>query len=279
MAVESGKYNEAVRSAIEKIHYRMQPGELFDAADCLRLIESNTGDPYACKDMIQMHAIARAMLSWYEDSDLLGLKQWSYVAAKIRRLLYQERPGKECRTSVYLAPLLSDDAGIIEWYKQFEYPFQPGSGTLSAMRRNNPRMNEYCHYNTLLALRGDWEPLARRCEEFLGEVPPRRRDYEGDHRFHLALANGDVESMAEALDQIVDPKVMKRRQEEESGTTEPFICTVAVVYAKIAWNYRHEVRISSPFVPDQWLPVAPLKHYDDVYSFVVESDDAVPVMG
>ena len=273
------RYASGVRQAIERIRYRMRPGELFDAADCLRLIESNTGDPYACKDMIQMHAIAQAMLSWFEHSDLVGLKQWSSVAPKIRRLLYQERPGKECRTSVYLAPLLSDDAGVTGWYKEFEYPFQSGSGTLSAMRRDNPRMNEYCHYNTLLALRGEWDPLVRRCEDFLGEVPPRRRDYQADHRFHLALANGDAEDMARALDQIVDPKVMKRRQEEEGGTTEPFICTVAVVYAKIAWIHGHELRVSSPFVPDEWLPVAPLKRYDNVYAFVANSNDVIPVMG
>jgi hypothetical protein len=41
-----------------------------------------------------------------------------------------------------------------------------------------------------------------------------------------------------------------------------------VIYAKIAWLHGHEVRVDSPYVPAQWLPLEPLPHYDPVYRFL-----------
>ena len=272
-------YVSGIHNAVEQIRTRMLPGGLFDTAENLRFIESNTGDPYACKGFLRMHAIAQAMLCWFDGSDLHGLKQWFHVAGQIQKTLYQERPGKDCRTPVYLAPLLSDNADLIKWYAEFQYPYTRGSGTLSAKQRDNPKADEFYHYNTLLVIRGDWSALASRCRTFLSDVPPRQKSYQADHRFHLALCEGDVAGMEAALAEIVEPKLMKRRQEEEAGTTAPFICTFAVIYAKIAWLHGYEVQVSSPFVPKEWLPVAQLDRYDDVYSFVAESDDTIPVLG
>jgi len=275
--VKSADYLSEVRGAIDLLRHRMQPGQFYDAESCLRFIETNTGDPYACKDRLHMYAIAKAMLSWFEGQDLEGMKQWSYVAAKIRRILFQERPAKDCRTSMYLTPLLSDNLDLVEWFSGFDYPFTPGSGSLSGKRRNNPKMDEYYHYNTLLALRGDWETLVPRCEVFLGDVPAKLGSYQADYRFHMALAKGDVVGMEASLGELVEPKLMKRRQEEESGTTGPFICTFAVVYAKIAWLHGHQVQVSSPYVPKEWLPIAPLPKYEDAFAFMAESDDSMPV--
>ena len=175
---------------------------------------------------------------------------------------------------MYLTPLLSDNVDLVEWFSRFDYPFTSGSGSLSGKRRNNPKMNEYYHYNTWLALRGDWKP---RCEVFLGDVPTKLGSYQADSRFHMALAEGDVARMEASLDELVEPKLMKRRQEEESGTTGPFICTFAIVYAKIAWLHGHRVQVSSPYVPKEWLPIAPLPKYEDTFAFMAQSDDSMPV--
>lgn len=51
----------------------------------------------------------------------------------------------------------------------------------------------------------------------------------------------------------------------------------AVVYAKIAWLHGHQVQVSSPYVPKEWLPIAPLPKYEEAFAFMTESDDSMPV--
>lgn len=191
--------------------------------------------------------------------------------------MYQVRPKGVYFTPVYLMPLLSDDQALIDWYSRFEYPFSSESGTLAGTRLTNPRMDEYYHYNTWLALRGDWKQLSDRCRAFLNDVPAKQSAYQADHRFHLALADGDVEGMESALAELVEPKLMKRRRQEEGGYTQHFICTFAIVYAKIAWRHGFQVSIQSPWVPKEWLPIAPLPKYEDAFAFMAESDDSMPV--
>jgi hypothetical protein len=89
----------------------------------------------------------RALHAWFEDRDLASLKQWANTSAKLRRATYQERPGTVYYTPVYLTPLLSDDAQIIDWFKNISYPFFV-KGTVMIGRKSNPRMDEYYHYST-----------------------------------------------------------------------------------------------------------------------------------
>jgi hypothetical protein len=102
--------------------------------------------------------------------------------------------------------------------------------------------------------------------------------YQADSRYHLALAVGDVPGMEEALAELVEPRLMRRRQAEENGYTQQLICTFAVVYAKIAWFHGYEVQVESPMVPSEWLPVAPLSRYKDNFAFLATADDHMPTL-
>jgi hypothetical protein len=276
--MKTEEYLNGVRFGVERLNEALDPKNSgIDTAACVAHIEAGTGDPYNCRGTLHTYATIKALLAWFEESDLSALKQWAFVAGKLRRAMYQMRPHGVYYTPVYLLPLLSDHQSLIDWFSRFEYPFTLESGSPASTRLNNPRMDEYYHYNTWLALRGDWKLLAERCRAFLGDVPAKQAAYQADSRFHLALTEGDVGGMESALAELVEPKLMRRRQREEGGYSQHLICTFAIVYAKIAWRHGFQVNVDSPFVPKEWLPIAPLPKYEDVFAFMAKSDDSIPV--
>lgn len=271
------EYMKGVQAGIERLNDSLDPSSGMDPDACIAHIEAGTGDPYGCRSTLHTYATIKALLAWFEERDLSVFKQWAFVSGKIRRAMYQVRPKGAYFTPVYLMPLLSDNHALIDWYSRFDYPFSTESGTLAATRIKNSKMDEYYHHNTWLALRGDWEQLEQRARAFLNDVPAKQAAYQADHRFHLALAQGNLEGMESALAELVEPKLMKRRRQEEGGYTQHFICTFAIVYAKIAWRHGFQVSIESPWVPKEWLPIAPLPKYEDAFAFMAESDDSMPV--
>ena len=62
----------------------------------------------------------------------------------------------------------------------------------------------------------------------------RGRKYLIDHQFDHALAKGDVSRIEDTLRQIVLPKALASRSNDESGFTEDLISTPAFIYAKFA---------------------------------------------
>lgn len=89
-----------------------------------------------------------------------------------------------------------------------------------------------------------------------------------DHEFYAALAAGDAERMIEALNLLVTAQEINRRKNLESGYTDDLISTTPVIYAKIAWYHGYELRLDSPYVPAEWLPMTPLTVYEDHYDFL-----------
>lgn len=270
-------YSNQAQAKLKILKDRLEGGRYFNVEACLRHIANRTGDPYACKAELQEFALVKAMLAWFLNQDLVAFKQWCFVSAKLLRSLYQERPKNYYMTSAHLVHLMSDDASLIEWFARFEYPFALKDGYSSPERITDLNTHDHHHYNTLLALRGDWELLARRSRSFLEDVPPKFRDYEADHRFTLALAGGDAAGMEQALNDLVQPALMKRRQDEERGDTQGLICTVAVVYAKIAWRHGFPINLDSPWIPRAWLPVSPLATYEDMFDFLSHTDASMPM--
>ena len=270
-------YRNGVDAGIERLKLFLDPALGLNADACISHIEAGTGDAYACRAELYDFSMIKALLAWFEHHDLSALKQWSFVAGTLRRAMYQMRPHGVYYTPVYLMPLLSDAPSLIEWFGNFEYPFSSESGSPASTRLNNPRMDEYYHYNTWLALRGDWKKLAERSRAFLNDVPAKQSAYQADSRFHLALSEGDVAGMESALAELLEPKLMRRRQQEEGGYSQHFICTFAIVYAKIAWRHGFQVQVDSPWVPQEWLPIVPLPRYQVAFAFMAESDESMPV--
>ncbi|MET3183773.1 UNVERIFIED_ORG: hypothetical protein ABIC43_006965 [Variovorax guangxiensis] len=241
----------------------------------LVLIEEGQGNRGGCMSHLQSIHTARAMVDWFGDHDLIAFKQDCYVASKLQYI--REKEANELgwlREQNFFTVLVSDHARLIEFYASFK-----PSDNFWIRRTSNPREHAFRHYQMTLALRGDWEELARRAQEQLDAQPPKLKRFMVDQRFYLALARGDKAGMEEALAELTSPKVAKLRNEQLGfGYTHFFIGTHATMYAKIAWRAGYEIEVDTPYIPKEWLPIHPLEKYEDPYPFMRAYDADAPTV-
>ncbi|RZI56596.1 MAG: hypothetical protein EOP37_23725 [Rubrivivax sp.] len=215
-------------------------------------------------------------MSWFKRRDLQSHKQWAYIAAKVRRLLFQLKPWTWFPAYEHLYALISDNEEMVNWYAQNRVSFfiRDGERGDEAISMNDPSSVTFHSYQVMLALKGEWEELHRRCERILSLPETLEGDeYLVDHRFYLALAEGGKRSMEIALNQLTGPKMVPHRNFGVAfGLTQNLIATHSTIYSKIAWRHGYEVEIDSPWVPRDWLPIAPLEKYEDRWPFLESFD-------
>ncbi|AMV47263.1 hypothetical protein C9I56_21880 [Paraburkholderia caribensis] len=228
----------------------------------LSIIDGAKGDPDFCLLRLASHASATALTSWYLNGDLELFKQWSYVSGKLEYVQFKRNPGRWFPAYLLLMPLMSDNEALIQWFMHNDLSFDMG-------KVSDSRTAEFHAYQALLALRGEWKALEERSLSVIGHSAAKMKKYEIDHRFYLALSRHDVDGMESVLQELTSPKIAKVRNSEQAfGFTEKLIGTHAVIYAKIAWRHGFKLKVNSPWIPEEWLPVSPLSHYVDPYRFL-----------
>ncbi|MHB9841676.1 Imm49 family immunity protein [Paraburkholderia terrae] len=233
-----------------------------ERANLVSMLESNKGSRSGCLRSLRSHADASALVSWFGNSDLAALKQWSYVSAKLQMMLFQLEPKTWYPAYLLLMPLLSDHEGLIQWFAHNDEMFDTS-------RADDPATAEFHGYQALLAIRGEWGALEDRCHRVIGHSPQKMKKYEIDHNFYLALSQHDVSAMKIVLDELTSPRIAKVRNVEPAfGFTEKLIATHAVIYAKIAWRHGFCIDIETPWIPAAWLPIDPLPQYVAPYNFM-----------
>lgn len=257
---------ETDKATARIIHIESHLDGGFNLENALNNIEHNQGDPTACIFSLSRHALASAMSAWFSHHDLGLMRQWCYVAAKLDQEGFTRRArysGPAGRLLQLLKPLLSNHAGLINWFANDDDAYDP-------KRVENPKTWDFWAYQGMVALRGEWDRLIERCERVIND-PPKASEhlsYLIDHQFWLALAHGNVGRMQDVLQAIVTPKLLRSRRNFESGYTEDLISTPAVIYAKIAWCHGYKPVVDTPYIPSEWLPMAPLSDYDNHYGFL-----------
>ena len=75
--------------------------------------------------------------------------------------------------------------------------------------------------------------------------------------------------MQATLEELISPKVAKIRNKVfELAFPSEFISSYATLYAKIARRHGYEIKLNTPLIPQEWLPVAALPGYEDPYEFM-----------
>ncbi len=234
-------------------------------------ITQQKGNVYFCTGMMVNYAHANAIVSWFRDHNLIAFKEWCYIGAKLERMVFQHVPYEWFPAYKFFSPLLSDNAEIIDWYRQHTLPYYITPD--EEKDRDNPKQPAFHGYQMLLALNHKWDLLRQRCEQILSMDLKRDRKYLIDHRFYLALANGDKAGMESVLTELTSPKVARIRNHEFAFTfTEHFIATHAVIYAKLAWWCGYELELDSMWIPKEWLPIQPLNDYPEHWDFLKQFD-------
>lgn len=237
-------------------------------ATALDFILKGVGNRVACAGELSDQAMASGIVDWFENNSIEGLRQHFYVAAKLDQFWYplNTQPFSPLGNFLHLLkPLVSNNRNLIEWFVNYEAAYDP-------VRVENHKTGDFFAYQAIVALKGDWTRLLARCEKVMSDPPGASREskYLIDHRFYYALAQGDISRMKAALEDICAPKVVRSRHNDESGFTDDFIFTPAVIYSKIARYHGYEVEFDNALVPAEWLSMEPLSIYHKVYSFLDE---------
>ncbi|WP_211468423.1 Imm49 family immunity protein [Collimonas silvisoli] len=263
--IDTKAYAEKASKRLAHVKSHLEGG-YSDIQTTVQFILQSSGNPRACAMSLSAHAQAGAMLAWFQDHDLLAMRQWCYVAAKLDQFYYQMQeadPDWGRGFPQLLKPLMSNNDALIDWFAHYDLAYD-------MKRVENHKTLDFWAYQANVALRGDWQRLIVRCEKVLGDPPKasNQQKYLLDHHFFLALAQGDVEKMQSTLLELVSPKAIGARSNDESGYTADLICTPAVIYSKIAWRHGYKIKVDSPYIPSEWLPIEPLTRYDNHYSFL-----------
>ncbi|MCS4300149.1 MULTISPECIES: Imm49 family immunity protein [Acinetobacter] len=242
----------------------------------INLILAGKGNKAGCLRSLRGYAEANAIVAWFRDNDLLKFKEWSFIEAKLKRMVLQCNPNEWFPAYEFFHAILSDQQEIISWYTQFKLPYCSSAGAIKD--RDNPKRSDFHGYQILLALNGEWDELRQRCELILSLDLKKDKKYLIDHRFYLALANGDQREIENVLTELTSPKIAKVRNYEFAFTfTEHFISTFATLYAKLAWMSGYEVQIDTPYIPKEWLPITPLNSYPEPWKFMQDFEIFTPL--
>ena len=237
------------------------------------LLNANEGSRSACLLLLSDNLEAVAFNYFFKNNDILTFRQFLYLSAKLRVMRQHIDPGKGYLITDLFTVLVSDNAELIEWYRQCNSMFYPDKAN-SDGDKDNPKNWMFYRYQSWLALNSRWDELGERCERVLAikDEIKKDRSYLIDHRFYLALAKGDKAGMEKVLEEKSLPKNRRIRYEQESGITRDFIDSYATFFAKLAWYNGYEVEVENPWIPKDWLPIKPNDQYDDVWEFMKEFD-------
>nr|WP_301540015.1 Imm49 family immunity protein [Ralstonia pickettii] len=194
------------------------------------------------------------------------MRQWCYVSGRLIQLRYSletDTTGPGGKMLQLLQPLLSNNNALIDWFAHYDQAYD-------LKRVENHKSHDFWAYQAILALRGEWERLTERCEKVISDPPIDKTEqkYLADHSFYLALARGDIDKMQEILGQLVTSKAVRARSDDDGGYAADLISSAAVIYAKIAWRHGYQVKVDSPYIPGEWLPVEALSQYKNHYNFL-----------
>ena len=234
------------------------------------ILERN-GDMWWRTREFNTYFLANALFNWFVDDNLAYMKSRFFNQAKIRYIctvegwdgFREERLVRLLKVFESLPILLSDHEAMIKWYSNFD-------SVLNHDHVDDHHSYDYLIKNFFIAMRGEWDLLEERSRKYIEDPRPKplNRWIMDTYEYYLGLATGDITQMEKALAEFVKPRFLRSRADIESGYTEGLISTEAVVLAKLAWRNGYEVKIDSPYVPKEWLPVQPLDHYEDEFDFM-----------
>jgi len=100
----------------------------------------------------------------------------------------------------------------------------------------------------------------------LPKLPKNQQELKLDYEFYKALLSKDKGKCEEILEQLVSPKIHKKRN--DNAVLNKYVSQPALGYAKLAWRQGIEVEVNSHLIPKEILPIEPLDKYEIPYDFL-----------
>jgi Immunity protein 49 len=200
------------------------------------------------------------------EHDIKKMKQSMYRGAKCAHLDMDFHNNNLLGMGLLLNTLVSDHKGIIEHFAELTYDTAPARLSYAENIENG---SATWLYILQCLIKEDWQEYKRAMEIMQNKgVKRMSKSIFTDIAFVEGLFNRDKQKMEEALKVIVSPRNQSYVRRSGDFVTQ-FISYNAVCYAKLAWLKGIEVEVDSPLVPNDWLPIAPLKDEEYIdYDFI-----------
>ncbi|CAI9429331.1 RES domain-containing protein [Candidatus Ornithobacterium hominis] len=165
-------------------------------------------------------------------------------------------------------PILSDNNELIKDYSTLRYK---AWGRMPSMDENVLMGKSAIWCNTIqFFMVNDVQGVERNLNIIetltLPKLPKNQQELKIDYAFYKALLAKDKAKCEELLEQLVSPKIHKKRN--DNLVLNKYISQPALGYAKLAWRQGVEVEVNSSLVPKEILPIAPLDNYEIPYDFL-----------
>ena len=166
-------------------------------------------------------------------------------------------------------PILSDNEQLIKEYSQLRY--QKGVNAELSMDEMVLQGESAIWCNTIqFFMANDIKGIERNLNIIetltLPKLPKNQQELKLDYEFYKALLSKDKSKCEEILEQLVSPKIHKKRN--DNAILSKYVSQPALGYAKLAWRQGLEVEVNSPLVPKEILPIEPLDNYEIPYDFL-----------
>ncbi|WP_185976797.1 Imm49 family immunity protein [Catenovulum sediminis] len=274
---------ELLQPGLDKIESTLKLEESFRERT-LEFIRTNTGDPLMCLRGVSTYHYGLAMRAWYYQKDIKQMRQQLYIAAKARvqavnRGTIEINELDNRHMGHHLLPLLSNHPELIRWSIQRDNMVFEREGEL--LVNCYPDAYHYLSVTYMLALRGEFELVKKRCE-FLQQNPstqPNLIKYQPDYQFFMALVEGDEAEMTRYLNWLTSIEVAKERNFDDLFALEQNLFSVfGFLYTRLAWMHGYKIQVDSPWLPMEWIDTTPLaaEDYQDHYDFLQGYDIFTP---
>ena len=198
----------------------------------------------------------RAVHAYFVHHNIAALKQHCYLATRLGLASVGQDGGANFEIATdFLYALLSDNRDAISALAQVEVP-------ALLKERNNPLNSRSYVYMLQLAIRGEDENLRGMIAKVAknGRKPVRVESEEGRDFFSLLLKRDQV-----GLEECISKHARIKSPEPR---IENFMSFQGTLEAKLCWFKGIPVKIDSPWLQMELMPMRPLERYDDVYDFL-----------
>lgn len=200
-----------------------------------------------------------ALYEFFNRGNLAKAKQHFYLCGRLDEFLITKYDEKILDYGInHLSyALLSDNEALIKRYANLRH------SNYEAMIKGGGTAPMYI---LQCIIKDDWKEYER-VMPIMKTKTVKKFKMEMDAAYYEALAERSKSKLEEILSEFVTPKIHKQRNKAHELINE-FISHPAIGYAKLAWLKGIEVKIDSPLVPSDLLPVKPNETYQDDYDFL-----------
>lgn len=215
---------------------------------CIQNLERGKGSASGSLLELSSHAMAMAVVQWFECRDLMSARKWFYTEARLtRKYLNIDRPSSVTLAHVWqlLPSLMSGGGDVISWDKKFTESCR----SASVFFDQATAVLFGCAYAALCGDISAVEECVSRADSSLTFDARYRSDID----FFRQFASGEISRMAAGIEAVADRSQAKDRLNDECGYTRGLISTPACVYALIARYAGHNVEVAHDLVPMEWM--------------------------